>query len=39
MCDSFEGWTCESYPSMALKSFYDCFDPDFTSLIKNNAED
>ena len=34
-----EGWTCNSYPSMAPRSFYDCFDRDFISWIKDNAED
>ena len=40
LCDSFEGWTCNSYPSMAPRSFYDCFDPDFIRRIyKDDAED
>ena len=39
LCDSFEGWTCNSYPDMAPRSFYDCFEPDFVSWIKDNAED
>ena len=39
LCDSFEGWTCESSPSMAPKLFFDCSDPDFINWIKNNAED
>ena len=39
LCDSFEGWPCNSYPSMAPRSFYYCFDPDFISWIKDNAED
>ena len=39
LCASFEGWTCNSYPDMAPRSFYDCFEPDFVSWVKDNAED
>ena len=39
LCDAFEGWTCDSYPSRAPKSFSDCFDSDLIDWIKNSAED
>ena len=38
-CDQFEGWTCESYPALAPRSFEDCLSKDFSDWLKLCAED
>ena len=37
-CDQFEGWTCESYPALAPRSFEDCLSKDFSDWLKLCAE-
>ena len=39
LCDQFEGWTCESYPTLAPRSFEDCLFKDFSDWLKLCAED
>ena len=39
LCDQFEGWTCESYPAMAPRSFEDCVSKEFSDWLKLCAED
>ena len=39
LCDQFEGWTCESYPAMAPRSFEDCLSKEFSDWLKLCAED
>ena len=39
LCHQFEGWTCESYPTLAPRSFEDCLSKDFSDWLKLCAED
>ena len=38
LCDSFEGWTCESYPTLAPRSFEDCLSSGFNDWLRLCAE-